>query len=148
MAARCPECRTTSKRSWWGRSLSWLSPWKSFPGRYTRLGDVKPLLSASDDAFVISRPGDEIQLSFDAEALPAVRPGWARTFLLLGDGYSKEMDINSSSPDIVLPLPYHGMASYPYPESERPRELARLRRTIRDGAHGRHRQRRGHSRAC
>ena len=33
-------------------------------------GDVAPLLRATDDMFVISRPGDEIALSFDATALP------------------------------------------------------------------------------
>jgi len=33
-----------------------------------------------------------------------VAPGFARTFLLRGDGFSKEMDINSASPDVVLPL--------------------------------------------
>jgi hypothetical protein len=28
------------------------------------------------------------------------------------------MDINSASPDVVLPLPFHGMKRYPYPPSE------------------------------
>ena len=37
-----------------------------------------------------------------------------RTFLLLADGFSKEMDINSASPDIVEPLPFHAMKGYPY----------------------------------
>ena len=68
--------------------------------------------------FVISRPGDEIGLSFDARRLPPLPLGWTRTFLLYSDGYSKEMDINSASPDQVLPLPFHGMTKYPYPESE------------------------------
>jgi hypothetical protein len=103
--------------------VGWASPWKVMPGRYTREGDVRELLETTDDLFVVSKPGDAIALSF--EALPPARAGRERTFLLLGDGFSKEMDINSSSPDIVLPLPYHGMASYPYPESERPRRLSR-----------------------
>jgi hypothetical protein len=64
--------------------------------------------------FVISRPGDEITLSFDATRLPTLPRGWKRTFLFFGDGFSKEMDINSASPDQVLPLPFHGMKSYPY----------------------------------
>jgi len=68
--------------------------------------------------FVISRPGDEISLSFDATALPPLPKGWTRTFLLYADGFSKEMDINSASPDQVLPLPFHGMSKYPYPWSE------------------------------
>jgi hypothetical protein len=100
--------------------VSWLSPWKTMPGRYTRVGDVRPLLAAVDDAFVVSKPGDEVAVSFDATALPPLRAGRARTFLLHGDGFSKEMDINSASPDIVLPLPYHGMTAYPYAESDAP----------------------------
>jgi hypothetical protein len=100
--------------------VSWLSPWKTFTGRYTRLGDVRPLVSATDDAFVISKPGDELILSFAAADLPDPSPGWERTFLFLGDGYSKEMDVNSASPDVVEPLPWHGMASYPYAEEDVP----------------------------
>jgi hypothetical protein len=103
--------------------VGWASPWKVMPGRYTRVGDVRELLGETDDLFVVSKPGDDIALSF--AALPPPLPGQERTFLLLGDGFSKEMDINSASPDIVLPLPYHGMASYPYPEAERPGDLRR-----------------------
>jgi hypothetical protein len=63
-------------------------------------------------------PGDEISLSFDARALPPLPQNWKRTFLLYSDGFSKEMDINSASPDQVLPLPFHGMSRYPYPAAE------------------------------
>jgi hypothetical protein len=58
-------------------------------------------------------------LSFDTTALPPLPRGWKRTFLFYADGFSKEMDINSASPDQVAPLPFHGMKSYPYaaPES-------------------------------
>jgi hypothetical protein len=100
--------------------ISSLSPWKTMPGRYTRVGDVRPLLAAADDVFVVSKPGDEVAVSFDAAALPPLGPGRARTFLLQGDGFSKEMDINSASPDVVLPLPYHGMRSYPYAQADAP----------------------------
>jgi hypothetical protein len=110
------------------RTVSWTSPWKVMPGRYTRPGDVRELLAATDDLFVVSRPGDEVALSFDAGALPALRKGWVRTFFLMGDGFSKEMDINSASPDMVSPLPYHGMREYPYPASEAPEALARQAR--------------------
>ena len=82
------------------------SPWKVMPGRYTRVGDVRELLLSADDMFVISKPGDEIRLSFDARKLPPLRAGWTRTFLLYADGFSKEMDINSASPDQVWPLPF------------------------------------------
>jgi len=83
-------------------------------GRYTREGDVRKLLLNSDDMFVVCRPGDEIGLSFDARSLPPLPNGWARTFLLYADGFSKEMDINSASPDKLAPLPFHGMSRYPY----------------------------------
>jgi hypothetical protein len=95
------------------------SPWKLMPGRYTREGDVRELLAAVDDMFVVSRPGDEIALSFDAAALAPLRPGWTRTFLLYADGFSKEMDPHSSSPDTLEPLPFHGMTRYPYTSPER-----------------------------
>jgi hypothetical protein len=102
--------------------VSTVSPWKQMTGRYTREGDVRPLLEQIDDLFVITRPGDEIALSFDAASLPALRAGWRRTFLFYVDGYSKEMDINSATPDSVLPLPFHGMSRYPYgPDEHYPR---------------------------
>jgi len=98
--------------------ISFTSPWKVMPGRYTREGDVRELLLKSDDMFVISRPGDEISLSFDAGKLAPLPAGWIRTFLLYSDGFSKEMDINSASPDQVSPLPFHGMTKYPYADPE------------------------------
>ena len=97
-------------------------------GRYTREGDVRPLLVAVDDHFVVSRPGDEIALSFDATTVTSLQPGMRRTFLLYADGYSKEMDINSASPDSVSPLPFHGMTRYPYgPGEHYPRSAAHER---------------------
>jgi tetratricopeptide (TPR) repeat protein len=96
-----------------------VSPWKTMTGRYTREGDVRPLLSKTDDMFVIARPGDEIALSFDAAALPALPPGKSRTYLLYSDGFSKEMDINSATPYTVEPLPFHAMRTYPYAQDQR-----------------------------
>jgi Tfp pilus assembly protein PilF len=96
------------------RRVLFSSPWKVMTGHYTREGDVRELLLRSDDMFVIGRPGDEISLSFDASSLPPLPAGWTRTFLLYADGFSKEMDINSASPDQLVPLPFHGMSRYPY----------------------------------
>ena len=90
------------------------SPWKLMPGRYTREGDVRELVEAVDDRFVISRPGDEISLSFDASALPPLAAGMRRTFLLYASGYSKEMDLHSASPDAASPIPFRAMPHYPY----------------------------------
>ena len=79
---------------------------------------MKPLLAATDDMFVVSRPGDEIALSFDATALPPLPDGWTRTFFLYADGFSKEMNLHSASPDELLPLPFHRMTRYPYDAPE------------------------------
>ncbi len=94
--------------------VSFASPWKVMTGHYTREGDVRELLTKSDDMFAICRTGDEIRLSFDAARLTPLPQGWKRTFLLYADGFSKEMDINSASPDQIFPLPFHGMSRYPY----------------------------------
>jgi Tfp pilus assembly protein PilF len=95
------------------------SPWKTMPGLYTREGDVRPLVASTDDRFVVSAPGDEIALAFDAAMLPALPADWTRTFLLYVDGFSKEMNLHSASPDRLEPLPFHAMSRYPYraPES-------------------------------
>lgn len=98
--------------------VSTASPWKSFPGAYTRTGDVRTLLSKTDDMFVVSQPGDDIALSFDAADAPPLKPGWTRTFLLYADGFSKEMNIRSATPDVLGPLPFHGMTKYPYGPGE------------------------------
>jgi len=94
------------------------APWKAFTGRYTREGDVRPLLETSDDRFVIAMPGDEIAVAFDTAAFPPMAAGQSRTFLLYADGFSKEMNLRSASPDRLQPLPFHGMTRYPYGAGE------------------------------
>jgi hypothetical protein len=91
--------------------------WKYFSGNFTRTGAVDALLNETDDVFVISKTGDELILSFGA--LPELPKGKKYTFLLYADGYSKEMDINSGSPEQVFPLPFKGMTKYPYGTDER-----------------------------
>jgi len=90
--------------------------WKYFSGNFTKTGAVNSLLEAVDDVFVISKTGDELVLSFDALPEPAKNKKY--TFLLYADGYSKEMDINSGSPDAVFPLPFKRMKKYPYGADE------------------------------
>jgi len=93
--------------------------WGTHGGSYTRYGDVRPLLLGRDDMYVITRHGDEITVSYDAESVPALEEGWVRDFLLYADGFGKDMDINALYPEIQGPLPFHGMSRYPYPSTEK-----------------------------
>ncbi len=96
-----------------------VSMWDQTPGTYTRYGDVRELMRATDDRYVIMGSGDEIRLDFDARSLPPLPAGWKRDFLLLVDGWSKDGDPNTAYGESVEPLPFHGMSSYPYPANER-----------------------------
>ncbi len=96
-----------------------LSMWNPTPGHYTRYGDVRPLLGATDDRFVIMGSGDELRLSFEAAGLPPVPRGWARDFLLFVDGWAKDGDANTAHSQTVEPYPFHGMQHYPYEAPER-----------------------------
>jgi tetratricopeptide (TPR) repeat protein len=96
-----------------------LAPWKAHLGNYTRFGDVRELLLAPDDMYVITRNGDEMQIDFDARRIPALPEGWKRTFLVYADGFGKDMDINSARPETIGELPFHGMKSYPHSPEER-----------------------------
>jgi Tfp pilus assembly protein PilF len=95
------------------------APWKAHLGNYTRYGDVRELLLAPDDMYVITRNGDEMQADFNARKLPPLPAGWKRTFLVYADGFGKDMDINSARPETIGELPYHGMKGYPYSSSDR-----------------------------
>jgi len=95
------------------------APWKAHLGNYTRLGDVRELLLAPDDMYVVTRSGDEMQIDFDARRLPALPKGWKRTFLVYADGFGKDMDINSARPETIGELPFHGMKSYPHSPADR-----------------------------
>jgi tetratricopeptide (TPR) repeat protein len=92
--------------------------WGAHEGYYTRYGDVRELVEAADDQYVITHHGDELRLTFEASELAPLRDGWTRSFMALADGFGKDMDLNSARPDHVEPLPFHGMSAYPYPEGE------------------------------
>jgi tetratricopeptide (TPR) repeat protein len=92
--------------------------WNQIPGMYTRYGEVRELVLAADDRFVIMGSGDELQLNFPATALPPLPDAWRRDFLLLIDGWAKDSDANTAYSQSVEPLPFHRMSHYPYPPSE------------------------------
>jgi tetratricopeptide (TPR) repeat protein len=95
------------------------SMWNPTTGLYTRYGDVCRLLEHIDDQMVILGSGDEVVLSFGADRLPALSPGWTRDFLLFVDGWAKDGDANTAFSQSVTPLPFHEMSAYPYTEGER-----------------------------
>ncbi len=87
--------------------------WRDLTGNYTRFGDVLPLLSESDNKYIITNAGDETTVSFNAAELPPLAKGWKRDFLIRSVGWVKDGDLNTAFGNTVLPLPFHGMKSYP-----------------------------------
>ena len=92
--------------------------WKDMAGLATRYGDVTELLRKTDDLMVVFTAGDEVTCRFDAASLPELADGMTRSFFFLSDGWDKDADRNTVTGDTVLPLPFHGMTAYPYPEGE------------------------------
>jgi Flp pilus assembly protein TadD len=88
-------------------------PWRDLEGYYTRYGDVRELLGGIDDRYVIMNAGDEMALRF--RALPGPPAGWARDYVIVGDGWIKDGDFNSTYSRSVLPLPHHDRKVYDSP---------------------------------
>jgi tetratricopeptide (TPR) repeat protein len=112
-----------------------MSMWNPTPGRYTRYGDVRELVTGVDDRMVVMGSGDELRLAFPSAHLSALPSGWRRDFLLLVDGWAKDGDPNTAFSQSVEPLPFHGMSQYPFrkgehfPDDQRHREYLRLYHT-------------------
>ncbi|MDH4350411.1 MAG: FG-GAP-like repeat-containing protein [Gemmatimonadota bacterium] len=87
--------------------------WRDLVGFHTRFGDVRPLVAAVDDRYVIMNAGDELVFRFPAPPAPAA--GWTRDFVLIGDGWVKDGDLNTGYSTTVAPLPYHGLTDYARP---------------------------------
>jgi hypothetical protein len=87
--------------------------WLDLKGNYTRYGNVLPLLTGTDNRYIISNAGDEVTIKFDGTLLPVLKPGWKRDFLINFVGWVKDGDLNTAYGNTVLPLPFHGMKSYP-----------------------------------
>jgi hypothetical protein len=88
--------------------------WRDLIGYHTRFGDVRELLAAVDDRYVIMNAGDEMRLRFTAPAPPAA--GMRRDFVLVGDGWEKDGDYNTEYSQTVLPLPSHDRPEYGPPK--------------------------------
>jgi cytochrome c-type biogenesis protein CcmH/NrfG len=94
----------------YGRIMQTTQRWLDMTGFYTRYGDVRPLLAKIDDRYVIMNAGDELTMRFPA--LPPPASGWTRDFIIIGDGWGKDSNHNSSFSKTVLPLPYHADRFY------------------------------------
>jgi hypothetical protein len=82
-------------------------------GSFTRYGDVLELLDEADDMFAILRHGDALQASFPSPDPPA--GGLERSYVLVTSLFYKHLSLS----DLVTPLPYQGMETYPcegYPQ--------------------------------
>jgi len=84
--------------------------WRDLIGYYTKFGDVRELLQKADDRYVIMNAGDEMAFRFPAQPPPPA--GWTRDYILIGDGWIKDGDYNSTFSKTVLPLPYHAKQEY------------------------------------
>jgi tetratricopeptide (TPR) repeat protein len=89
-------------------------PYTRPAGTYTRYGDVRPLLTATDDRLAVFGSGDEVRLDFDPSHLPALPKGWVRDYFFAANGYEKDMDFYAAEGNYVAPLPFLSMGEYPY----------------------------------
>ncbi|MGC9307359.1 MAG: hypothetical protein ACP5FL_01125 [Thermoplasmatota archaeon] len=93
-----------------------LSGFHVWQGNFTRYGDVLPLLTDTDDMYVVMHAGDAITLEFDA--LPP--SSMERDYLVFTDAFYQEMFVRylfGRQIGDVEPLPFHGMPYYPYPDT-------------------------------
>lgn len=79
-------------------------------GAFTRYGDVRELLLAPDDMFVVMNAGDDLAVTFDEPVAPAA--GLERTYMIHTDGFHQTISGR------VDPMPFHAMSNYPYPAEE------------------------------
>ena len=97
----------------YNRLLSTKQIWRDLEGYYTRHGEVGELVREIDDRYVIVASGDEMSLKFPEQPPPPA--GWVRDYIIMGDGWIKDGDYNSTFSRTVLPLPYHAQREYVTP---------------------------------
>jgi tetratricopeptide (TPR) repeat protein len=93
-------------------------PYARAAGNYTRYGDVRDLLRASDDKFAVFGSGEGIKLNFDPKELPPLPAGWVRDYFFYADGFEKDLDFYAAHAFTVEPLPRHTLLPYPYPAGQ------------------------------
>ena len=93
-------------------------PFSRFRGSYTEYGNVTPLLTSIDNRFVVFGTGEDIDAEFDTAGQPSLPRGWTRDYFFYANGFVKDMDFHEATPFTVAEMPFHGMATYPYPLAE------------------------------
>lgn len=94
------------------------SPWRPMDGAFTRLGDVRDLLTEDDNRLIVMGSGDEVVLEFEAPPPPPA--GWTRSFVIRNVGWDKDADLHTIYGQTVEPLPLVHMSHYPPPADEIP----------------------------
>ncbi|MCB0215213.1 MAG: VCBS repeat-containing protein [Chloroflexi bacterium] len=100
------------------RLLTTAPIWLDLEGFYTRFGDIRELLTETDDRYAILNAGDEMAFAFAAPEAPA--EGWVRDFVFLSDGWVKDGDFNTSYSETLRPLPAHDKPEYTVPGASGP----------------------------
>lgn len=108
--------RDSTPEKFYYDDCSTAAKWPPMFGRFTRYGDVRELLTATDDKLLVMSSGDEVTLSFAAGEPPP--PGWTRDFILHNVGWDKDADLNTVYGQTVEPLPFVGMSRYPLAPDE------------------------------
>lgn len=97
--------------------------WPAMRGNFTRYGDVRELLTKSDDLLAVLGAGDEVSLRFAVPDVP-LPPGWKRDFLLYNVGWDKDCDLNTIYGETVEPLPFATADGYSYSDADQGRDWA------------------------
>ncbi len=108
-------------------SVTTVPRWNEMLGRFTRYGEVLPLLGHQDDQMVVMGPGDELTVEFvvPEKEIPA---GWKRDFVLYNVGWDKDADLSTVYGQSSEPYPFKAMTRYPLaPDESQPSSPEYLR---------------------
>jgi hypothetical protein len=90
------------------------TPFSTPSGNFTKYGDITPLLQNTDNQYVVMHHGDSMDINFTYSPVPE---GKERSYVLYSWAEYKHASTDSWS-HTVNPLPFQGMSSYPYPNTE------------------------------
>ena len=86
--------------------------WPAIAGKFTRFGDVRELVTSTDDRLLVMGTGDEMTIEFAVPEEP-LPPGWQRDFFVRSVGWDKDANLHTVTGQTVEPLPSVEMSSYP-----------------------------------